>query len=266
MSNLISPAVSGFITFENTDLRIIDRDGCVWLTGADLSRALGYAKTTKVTDLYNRNKHEFSEGMTALVTLDANEINSIPNMGASKVGPGKTRVYSSRGCHLIAMLSRTEKAGIFRRWVLDVLENLNQKPVAPQHITNGQARLIRENFRQNVFEKASELLVTTDFSESQRIINAEVEKRVTERMELLTADRHSGVRILTESNENGDYSSMRLLPCEHLISNNEIADHILSVKGPRLRDISKIMQACMTRMSEVYELPLGAFNERGDDL
>ena len=97
MSNSISSAVSGakFVTFENTDLRIIDRDGCVWLTGADLSRALGYAKTTKVTDLYNRNKHEFSEGMTALVTLDVNEINSIPNLGSAKAGPGKTRVYSS---------------------------------------------------------------------------------------------------------------------------------------------------------------------------
>lgn len=129
MSNSSLSAISGgkFVTFENTDLRIIDRDGCVWLTGADLSRALGYAKTTKVTDLYNRNKHEFSEGMTALVTLDANEINSIPSLGSAKAGPGKTRVYSSRGCHLIAMLARTEKAGMFRRWVLDVLEYLDKK-------------------------------------------------------------------------------------------------------------------------------------------
>lgn len=267
MSNSISSAVSGvkFATFENTDLRIIERDGQVWLTGADLSRALGYAKTTKVTDLYNRHKHEFSDGMTALVTLGINEINSIPNLGSAKAGPGQTRVYSSRGCHLIAMLSRTEKAGMFRRWVLDVLENLN-KPKPVQNITLGQTAYIRENFRQSVFEKAKELLVKTDFSESQRTINAEVEKRVTERMERLTADRYSGVRLLTESDENGDYFTTRLMPNEHFVANSQLAEHILSTKGPRIRDLNAIMQACMERMREVYDLPLSAFDEDGDDL
>lgn len=265
-SNLSTSSSAEFVTFENTDLRVFNRDGSVWLSASDLSRALGYSRSDAAAKVHDRNRHEFTGDMTQVVTLQTSELAGNPSLGVTQHLETKVRIFSPRGCHLIAMLSRTEKAGMFRRWVLDVLENMNQKPVQQQHITNGQARLIRENFRQNVFEKASELLVTTDFSESQRIINAEVEKRVTERMELLTADRHSGVRILTESNENGDYSSMRLLPCEHLISNNEIADHILSVKGPRLRDISKIMQACMTRMSEVYELPLGAFNENGDDL
>lgn len=264
MSNSISPAVSGFITFENTDLRIIDRDGCVWLTGADLSRALGYAKTTKVTDLYNRNKHEFSEGMTALVTLDVNEINSIPNMGPSKIGPGKTRVYSSRGCHLIAMLSRTDKAGMFRRWVLDVLENLNQKPALQQPITNGQARFIRENFREEVFTKAYDLVLNTDLSENQRIINDLVEKRVNQRLEDMGNHRHSGLRILLEADEQGDFVTEHLMQGDHVLRNSQIADHVLSDKGPRGRDLHKIMQAVMARMQEIYDLPLAGFDELGD--
>lgn len=266
MSNSISSAVSGvqFVTFENTDLRIIDRDGCVWLTGADLSRALGYAKTTKVTDLYNRNKHEFSEGMTALVTLDVNEINSIPNLGAAKVGPGKTRVYSSRGCHLIAMLSRTEKAGMFRRWVLDVLENMNQQPAVQPPITNGQARYIRENFRQEVFTKAYDLVLNADLSENQRIINDLVEKRVNQRLENMGDHRHSGLRILLEANDQGEFVTEHLIIGDHVLRNSQIAEHILSTQGPRGRDLHEIMKACMARMQEIYDLPLAGFDGLGD--
>lgn len=264
-TNLSTASSAEFVTFENTDLRVINRDGNVWLSAADLSRALGYKNAHAVSKVYDRNSHEFAGGMTQVITLQANEINVTPKLGVTPAHGKTVRVFSSRGCHLIAMLSRTEKAGMFRRWVLDVLENLNQPKTVP-NMTLSQAAYVRENFRKSVFEKASELLVSTDLSESQRIINAQIEKRVDERMELLTADRHSGVRILTESNENGDYSSVRLLPSEHLISNNEIADHILSVKGPRMRDLNRIMQACMTRMSEVYELPLGFFDECGDDL
>jgi len=42
----------------------------------------------------------------------------------------ETRIYSPRGCHLIAMLARTERAKAFRRWVLDVLDHL----VEPQQL------------------------------------------------------------------------------------------------------------------------------------
>lgn len=264
-SNLSATSGTKFLTFENTDLNIIDLNGSVWLTAGDLSRALGYKDIKSISNLYNRNKDEFRDDETALIDLKASEINGVTSLMTSGNLESKTRIYSTRGCWTIAFLARTDRARAFRTWVKDVLENLNQPKPVP-NMTLSQAAYVRENFRKSVFEKASELLVSTDLSESQRIINAQIEKRVDERMELLTADRHSGVRILTESNENGDYSSVRLLPSEHLISNNEIADHILSVKGPRMRDLNRIMQACMTRMSEVYELPLGFFDECGDDL
>ena len=33
-------------------------------------------------------------------------------------------IFSPRGCYLIAMLARTERAKAFRRWILDVLDHL----------------------------------------------------------------------------------------------------------------------------------------------
>lgn len=50
--------------------------------------------------------------MTAVVTL--------PTEG----GPQETRIFSLRGCHLLAMFARTPVAKAFRRWVLDVLDRL----------------------------------------------------------------------------------------------------------------------------------------------
>ena len=35
---------------------------------------------------------------------------------------GRCRIFSLRGCHLVAMFARTPVAKAFRRWVLNVLE------------------------------------------------------------------------------------------------------------------------------------------------
>lgn len=274
MNNLNPSAVSigQFVTFENTDLRIIDRDGRVWLTGADLSRALGYAKTTKVTDLYNRNKHEFSDDMTALVTLDANEINSIPNLGSAKAGPGKTRVYSSRGCHLIAMLSRTEKAGMFRRWVLDVLENLNPQPATPVATVKKDLPSYLQNvsgqtlFKDAVTSSAYHMLVRGDFTEEQRYMQQQIDKRVASRMEDIACHAYEGLRLLVESDSIGGFDTTQIMPGVHLLENKDLAAHILSAKGPVARDIPAIMQACAQRMQEVCDLPLAGVDIEGLDL
>lgn len=44
------------------------------------------------------------------------------------------RIFSPRGCHLIAILSRTNQAKAFRRWVLDVLEAHNLGTGAQCHL------------------------------------------------------------------------------------------------------------------------------------
>lgn len=272
MNNLNPSAVSigQFVTFENTDLRIIDRDGRVWLTGADLSRALGYAKTTKVTDLYNRNKHEFSDDMTALVTLDANEINSIPNLGSAKAGPGKTRIYSSRGCHLIAMLSRTEKAGMFRRWVLDVLENLNQQPVvkpaAPQYLPNADHLSLRDTMMhpdafEQIVNMAGKLVDSECISEDDRDSVKRARNMAAQRLEHLQLDPMLGLRLLVESDHLGGFKTSVVPDNAYMLLDSKLADYIRSTEGPRLKFLPDIIHACTERLDELYNLPLAQFKD-----
>ncbi len=60
--------------------------------------------------LYRRHADEFSSSMTDLVKV------------ATDGGEQLVRVFSLRGCHLLGMLARTEHAKMFRRWVLDVID------------------------------------------------------------------------------------------------------------------------------------------------
>lgn len=99
------------IKFQDIELSIIDRDGVPWLTGPDIARALGYARSDKITRLYHRHKDEFTDAMT-----------QTPEMGFSGNLRRKVRIFSPRGAQLIAMLAKTDRAKAFRRWVLDVLE------------------------------------------------------------------------------------------------------------------------------------------------
>ena len=100
------------LMFGDTSLTIIDRHGEPWLTARDLARALGYQDERGVLRVYSRNEEEFTDAMTLVVKLTTQ----------AEGQRRDTRVFSPRGCHLIAMLSRTHKAKAFRRWVLDVLE------------------------------------------------------------------------------------------------------------------------------------------------
>lgn len=103
------------LSFEGAELKIIDREGRPWLAAADLARALGYARADKVTQIYERHASEFSDDMTGTLKLRVKGFGS----GDSEK---PVRIFSPRGCHLVAMFSRTAKAAAFRRWVLDVLE------------------------------------------------------------------------------------------------------------------------------------------------
>jgi hypothetical protein len=112
------------LTFGDVEITIIDHQGRPWLTAADLARALGYKRADKVGRLYDRHADEFTDEMTAC-----------PKLGVKGFGSGESekpvRLFSPRGCHLVAMLARTGRAKAFRRWVLDVLEQLAVRPAAP---------------------------------------------------------------------------------------------------------------------------------------
>lgn len=127
------------ITFAAESLAIIDRDGQAWLTAADLARALGYSRADKVGRLYGRHAGEFGDDMTALIET--------PTLGVPSNLITETRIFSPRGCHMIALLARTPRASAFRRWVLDVLESLQTPAIAPADLSMSPAvqLLLREH-------------------------------------------------------------------------------------------------------------------------
>lgn len=115
------------LTFQDTELSIIDRDGVPWLTGPDIARALGYSDASKISKLFNRYKDEFTDGMALKTKLGLR----------GQIQPAAVRVFSPRGAQLIAMLAKTDRAKAFRRWVLDVLEA--QAAPAAQSSPDGEA-------------------------------------------------------------------------------------------------------------------------------
>ena len=105
------------LTFQDTKFNIVDRNGQPWLQAAQIAKALGYAREDSVSRIYDRNKVEFTAGMTTTVKLT---VNGIGNSQREK----EIRIFSLRGAHLIAMFARTKVAQEFRKWVLDVLEGI----------------------------------------------------------------------------------------------------------------------------------------------
>ena len=117
------------LSFNNVDLTPIDNgDGQLWVTSADLAKALGYKTVTGITKLYNRNKGEFTGTMTALIDIEPSKVGRTLNSGAFRA---ETRIFSIRGCHLIAMFARTEIAAKFRVWALNVLDAHVEKTKVP---------------------------------------------------------------------------------------------------------------------------------------
>lgn len=105
------------LSFRDTKFDIIDRNGQPWLRLFQIGSALEYADPSMLVRVYSRNADEFTDAMTALVELETNS------------GRQQVRIFSLRGCHLLAMLARTQVAKEFRKWVLDILD---REVVAPK--------------------------------------------------------------------------------------------------------------------------------------
>lgn len=102
------------LAFNDVQFDVIDRNNQPWVRSPQIGEALGYTKgSISISKLYEAHADEFTDAMTAVVTL--------PTEG----GPQETRIFSLRGCHLLAMFARTPVAKAFRKWVLDVLDMLN---------------------------------------------------------------------------------------------------------------------------------------------
>jgi prophage antirepressor-like protein len=112
--------------FQGIDLMpALVNDG-IWLTSSDIAKALGYASSKSVSTIYSRNSDEFTSSMSMVIKMKTNGINN--NLREKSV-----RVFSLRGCHLIAMFATTAKAKEFRRWVLDILDReIEHSPITKQ--------------------------------------------------------------------------------------------------------------------------------------
>lgn len=104
------------LVFRQVPLPVLEYEEQLWVKATDLARALGYSSEEKVSRLYRRNEDEFTPNMTQVI-----EIVERPISGFSENLVFKTRIFSLRGCHLIAMLAHTPVAKEFRHWVLDIL-------------------------------------------------------------------------------------------------------------------------------------------------
>lgn len=117
--------MSQSLCFNDVQFDVIPQNSQPWVRGYQIGTALGYGENADVSirKLYTRHADEFTPAMTAVVTL--------PTEG----GPQETRIFSLRGCHLLAMFARTPVAKAFRRWVLDVIEQYGDRVPAEQPVT-----------------------------------------------------------------------------------------------------------------------------------
>lgn len=118
--------MSHALIFNGVTLSPITHQNSLWIRSAELARALGYGRENQVSRLYRNNADEFTPDMTQVI-----EIPDGPDSGL----PVKTRIFSLRGCHLVAMFSRTKVAKDFRKWVLNVLDSLTtaeRRPLADE--------------------------------------------------------------------------------------------------------------------------------------
>jgi len=127
---------------------VVDRNGQPWIQARQLGQALGYSRPDAVLNIYERNKDEFLPTMTATIEMMVG------------ITPVDVRIFSLRGCHLLAMFARTSVAKAFRVWVLDVLETLN-KPKRGRTALESNVRLP---------DATAEYLITNRCEDMRRIM------------------------------------------------------------------------------------------------
>ncbi|MGA4853980.1 BRO-N domain-containing protein [Acinetobacter haemolyticus] len=139
------------LTFNTVTLHPIQQnDEQVWITSTELARTLGYKQENAVSKIFNRKADEFTSKMTQVI-----ENPQLPNLGM--------RIFSLRGCHLIAMFARTPVAKEFRKWVLDILD----REVQPKTKNHKTERVVLNDAVNMLVAKSQHL----NFSEAYKLIH-----------------------------------------------------------------------------------------------
>lgn len=116
--------MSQSLCFNNFKFSPVTHQNLPWIRSTELAHALGYKREDILGKLYRKNADEFTPDITQLIEI-------VDNTGS--VFPVKLRIFSLRGCHLLAMFARTPVAKAFRKWVLDVIERYGDRvPVDAQ--------------------------------------------------------------------------------------------------------------------------------------
>ena len=108
------------LSFNNIELSPVEHNSQIWLTSIDLAKSLGYSQENAITKIFNRHKEEFTDSMSVLIQFQTGSLAESSGLQTEQ------RIFSLRGCHLLAMFARTTIAKEFRKWVLDVLDNPTQ--------------------------------------------------------------------------------------------------------------------------------------------
>ena len=104
------------LSFNQVSLNpVVQPDNQIWITAVDLAKALGYKKADAETQIFKRNEDEFPISMTQTLKLSV--------CGENKGLQRNIRIFSLRGCHLVAMFAKTTVAKQFRKWVLDLIDS-----------------------------------------------------------------------------------------------------------------------------------------------
>ncbi|MFV7480297.1 Bro-N domain-containing protein [Acinetobacter junii] len=139
------------LTFNTVTLHPIQQnDEQVWITSTELARTLGYKQENAVSKIFNRKADEFTSKMTQVI-----ENPQLPNLGM--------RIFSLRGCHLIAMFARTPVAKEFRKWVLDILD----REVQPKTKNHKTERVVLNDAVNMLVAKSQHL----NFSDAYKLIH-----------------------------------------------------------------------------------------------
>ncbi len=118
------------LTFKNQKIVPVMINGQPYLRVPQIAVALQYKKADRVNELYARHADEFTPDMTFLTEVD------------TAGGKQQVRVFSLRGCHLLAMFAKTPVAKDFRRWALDLIEQRTQ-PI-PALDANATGRIVKK--------------------------------------------------------------------------------------------------------------------------
>lgn len=131
---------------------------------SQIATALGYNDYTSVNRIYTRHSDEFTPDMVREVNLTSQGNLPIVN-----------RVFSLRGCHLLAMFSKTPVAKEFRRWVLDLIEQQNRTVSKMETTTPDMATLsslVRSAIKQELATLASETSDNVDMQDMRNLVAA----------------------------------------------------------------------------------------------